>query len=520
MNRETALLDLGRRIVIDHSVSETGFVKVLTVVVDNLEDAVPVLRAVAQTCEGSFLDPADPQLAEPVEITSDEVRRAAVAKAFDTDDDRRILLRMEEGRVEPYFPRVPQGGASVGQEMVLSLIRALVHQDLDDRPIGIVAFSENHIDLQYRRGIWKLINNHFRGMPSATLRTLVVVAESAVDVEMHCGTGTGFRFALDGTRLLIRQGKVDLTVQARGLIGEVEPFVLFLGAGFSASSSMPLGNRIRDDAIRSLLSIDPKDPLTSQELAKKFYEWIVDRSGWMSEAERVLEPEEYVSHLTLEQVVRAERRVSAVSPTLAAFKKHHDRYLNSPGPAVHDLCEFLTSSGTRAIIVETNFDVLVETHCSADFRVFASKEEFKDAAGYIERYLDSTESAIPLLKIHGSIDRPETCIVSTAQTEGGVGEEKLAALRSLHGTVDHPRRWLYVGTSMRDLDLRTVLREEDFARKVDEQWVEPFLSPGVEEFGRARGPFWRMTERPTIQDRLITETADAFFAAVRAALEE
>jgi hypothetical protein len=151
-------------------------------------------------------------------------------------------------------------------------------------------------------------------------------------------------------------------------------------------------------------------------------------------------------------------------------------------------------------------------------KVFASDEEFLEAPDYLRQYIDGTESAVPVLKIHGSIDRPETCIVSTAQTEGGVGESKLAALRCLREG-QGKRRWIYVGTSMRDLDLRNVLREEDFARSFDEQWVEPYLSPGVEEFGMARAPFWERTGRPDIQDRLITETADAFFAAVRAALD-
>jgi len=156
----------------------------------------------------------------------------------------------------------------------------------------------------------------------------------------------------------------------------------------------------------------------------------------------------------------------------------------------------------------------VETHASVPLKVFASDEEFAGAADYVTRYLSGEEKDVPLLKFHGSIDRPETCIVSAEQTERGVPVGKLNALRALIDQ-DRPRVWIYVGVSMRDQDLLRVFNAPDFGNGVDERWVIPYLPDTVEAYGLNQEPFWRNRPLNTFEDRLTTETADAFFAALR-----
>ena len=164
-----------------------------------------------------------------------------------------------------------------------------------------------------------------------------------------------------------------------------------------------------------------------------------------------------------------------------------------------------------------NFDRMIEEHSEAPLKVFASVEEFAHAAGYVAEYLAGREKAVPLLKLHGTIENPATCVVSTEQTEKGVGQEKLVALRALLS--ETPLLWIYVGASMRDLDLRPLFMFEDFARGVDERWVSPYLVDSVEGIGLVREPLWRSTQFRTLEDRLVTETADAFLAAVRKVLQ-
>jgi hypothetical protein len=71
---------------------------------------------------------------------------------------------------------------------------------------------------------------------------------------------------------------------------------------------------------------------------------------------------------------------------------------------------------------------------------------------------------------------------------------------------------------MRDKDLLPLLRTEDFARRLDERWVSPYLVDTIDEFSKSRIPYWNGRPLRTINDRLIAETADAFFGAWRAAL--
>ena len=191
----------------------------------------------------------------------------------------------------------------------------------------------------------------------------------------------------------------------------------------------------------------------------------------------------YIAGLTLEQVIRAEKRHLSALPTLDYFRELHDSVVGSPGPAVLELGEILRISKGKLILAEVNFDRLVEEHSPVPLRVFASDEEFEEADKYVTDYLAGEETDVPLLKLHGSIERPGTCVVSDEQTEAGIGAGKLRAIRSLY---NDRRAWIYIGASMRDRDLLTVFRGSDFANGTDEVWVSPFLPDTVEDFARSR----------------------------------
>jgi hypothetical protein len=261
-----------------------------------------------------------------------------------------------------------------------------------------------------------------------------------------------------------------------------------------------------------------KGRCTSEELAIKFHEWIAPKPDWLTGTEAALTVDEYVAQLTLEQVIRAEKRMNERLPTLEDFRTQHDAVIANPGVAVTGLAAVLRANVGKAVVVEVNFDRLVETHCPVRYRVFYSVDDFLEAADYVSAYLDGTETAIPILKLHGDINDPPTCVVSTAQTELGIGDAKLNALRALLNP-GQPRLWIYVGASMRDRDLLPILSDEDFATGVEEKWVLPYLSDTVEAFAAGRAPYWRDSRRlKTIDERIVTETADAFFEAWQASL--
>ncbi len=518
MSRVVSMLELAGEVARKHERAAAGRISVIPILLDNLEAVMPVLVALCAVAEGRLFNTTLPELQASVPATDDPLRRAAISEALSgrpTTTRHVDLVDQGESMLDAAFADPPTGIPSPGEQAVLGVARAVAHRDLDAHGLAIIAYRENLIDLPFRRAIWTLAVAQLNGMRHPTLRTLVFVAETAIDVGLHCQTGRGFQLAIDGERLLRRKGADDLQAAVGQIARHAEPFVLFLGAGFSASSRLPLGNTLRDRAIRNLLNIAQEEPINPTDLSVRFHRWVSDH-GWLSARQQQMPQEQFVRQLTLEQVVRVEQRFDSSLPTLQEFQRHHDDVIDAPGPAVFDLTALIGQAEKRIVVIEVNFDLLIEKHAKVPIRSFSSQREFSEAATYLRRYLIGMEEAVPLLKLHGTISDFETCVVSAEQTELGIGQEKLEALRSLLDT-KQPRLWVYVGASMRDLDLRPVLLGEDFARGVDERWVSPYLPDSVEEFGVSRAPNWGRSGLPTMNDRLITETADAFFAALRAA---
>ena len=124
---------------------------------------------------------------------------------------------------------------------------------------------------------------------------------------------------------------------------------------------------------------------------------------------------------------------------------------------------------------------------------------------------------MPLLKLHGTIDRIETCVATQDETDRGVGEAQFQTLTSLLKISEDRLPWIYVGMSMRDRDLLQGLNTQNFARQLDERWVVPYIVPSVRKFGARREPHWEGTGFESLEDRVITGTSDAFFEALATA---
>jgi hypothetical protein len=521
MSVAISLLELAAELGRLHERSGRGTITVIPVIVDNLVAAMPVLRSLSEITDGVLLDANDASLQRPVLGTDDLARRTAVKTALQSLSSASAgieIVDLDEGIVDARFEGSGDGGEpSPGQRALLGIARAVVHRDLDSHEIGIITYRDTSIDFPFKRSVWNLAVRQLSGMPSGTLRTLVFVAESAISVDLHCQRARGFRLAMDADRLLRRHGDDDLRAWSRRIASSDAPIVLFLGAGFSASSMLPLGNSLRNRAIRRLLDIDDLEIITEVDLCGRFYDWISERPGWLTDSEERMGRDAYIAGLTLEQVVRVEKRHLSALPTLQYFRELHDSIIDTPGPAVVELAQILQKSSGKIIIAEVNFDRLVEVHSPVALRSFASDEDFGDADAYVSRYLAGLETDIPLLKLHGSIERPETCVVSDEQTEAGIGEGKLRAIRALYSDSVRKRMWIYIGASMRDRDLLAVFRDSDFANGTDEGWVAPYLADTVEEFARSRWAVWKHRDRRSIDERFISETADTFFEALRSA---
>ena len=523
MSRATALLDLAPQLARYHERSLAGRITVVPVLVDDLNAALPSVQALATVLDAPLFVAGAPTGQRQTPPSNDAARFTSVEQAMDVTrfgGSRRVARVDSEGANSWAFVDPPTGGGlSPGEQTVIDVCCAIASRELDEAEsqAAIVTYRVSGVDLHFRKAIWELFTKYLVDLPSRSLRTLFVVVESEIEVAAHCQPSAGFRLAVEGEHLLSRHGPDELPAVAGRISKETRAVVLFLAAGFSESSGFPLSNRMRDSAIERLLHLDASR-YGSTELARRFYEWISAKNGWLTPREMALDAEDFIQQLTLEQVIRAEERHFGGSlPTLADFKELHDQLVDDAGPAVRSLCRYLDERVGRVVLVTVNFDTLVESHAEVPLQVFADDEEFERAAAYVTRYLADQESAVPYLKVHGTIDRPESCVVSAEQTDAGVGNGKLAALRTLPDG-ESQRLWIYVGSSMRDHDLLRVLRDEHFARGLDERWVVPYLTEDIRRFGEERDPFWVKSRHRTMDDRLITETADAFFAALKASL--
>ncbi len=510
-----ALLDLLSRLISSHEALDGPNVEIIRVVVDDLPAIRPTVEAAVRYAGGMMLDAA--VLETPFPPGSDDALRAAIE----------VYLSVERpGAAAPLTFAAAGGGlmnvqiagrepdsASQAETELAGLAAALFHRDLPRSELVVVSYTEDVLDIYGRRAAWELVS---RGLCDPKIgygsaRTIVVLVEaSTIDTPRHGAHRSGLTHALSQGRAIRRNAPEDLAAQASLLAASAAP-LLFLGAGFARSSRLPLGNELRDEAMRRQLG---SQTLSGEELSRAYYRWALSTERLPSFETRLGE-QRFVESVTLENVVRIEERVSDGLPrTLTDFRATHDRRVNSPGPAVRDLRRLLESP--RGLVIATvNFDETVERHHPDLVKVFADDKQFERAAAYIADYREGLVQKVPLLKLHGTISREETCLISDNSIGLGLSADKRAALESAVAGIDS-RRCVYVGASMRDADITPILHGPPFDVVLDERWVLPVPEPTIEEFARVRQGRWQRQEALDLQGRLITESADDFIAALAA----
>jgi hypothetical protein len=156
-----------------------------------------------------------------------------------------------------------------------------------------------------------------------------------------------------------------------------------------------------------------------------------------------------------------------------------------------------------------NFDQLIEAELSTRLRVLATKEELEDSPGVIDEYLGGA-GRIPLVKLHGTIEKPESIVADIEATARGLSPGTSQGLRRLLSS-DSPISWVYIGYSMRDPDLNEVFAVPEFSAGAFEKWVSPFPDQSVRDFvEQHRVARWSGGSSPSFLERSITETADRF----------
>jgi len=486
------------------------------VVVDDLAETdeadVPtqdLLAAATHYVEGEFADAGLIARAAPEVLVADPVLRAAVTEGLTVHQagPERAVGFSADGDV--VLGSTDMSIASDGERELLGLARALLDPRWTGNSLGVLSYSERNMGRPLVRACWRTIASSIGGpIRLGDLRSLIVVVRTPrLATDIHCSATSGARFVLQGDRLVPRSTQARAQDAARSLArSEASHVVLFLGAGFSYSSNLPLGNGMRDQALRRRYGDDAESDIGA--LAIRLYRDAL-QDNLLTQREIDMGEDSFAAELTLEQVVRIEStQLGGVPQTLTDFRVLHDQAV--AGGAVLRLVQALQGP-RRCVVVTVNFDEVLDDAAGATVRRFSTDDEIRAFPGYLARYMNGEEEAVPLLKLHGTISDPLSCIVNAEQTERGLPEHKKAALESILGHEEGPRAPLiYIGASLRDVDVVPVLQSSVFATRSEEMWVAPLRGPSIDAFAQSRYDEWRRGGRGDLEARFISTGADEF----------
>ena len=502
---------------------------VIPVLSDELETRRALLTEVAEFLGGVLLDLTTGEYDQAIAAHDHPVLRGAVQTGltFDRPGGGRTELQLSYGggrldaslRVRDRLVTVP----SPVESQLMAIGRALFDERLVEHELAILLYDENPFDDVVQHAVLGMLTGLGRqaGLRLGAARTLVPFVRAAgLDRNRHCKLHRGVRYSLEGASLTRRHRTRHLVDVVRKLTApRPQPLVLFLGAGFSASSSMPIGNSMRNATIRRICQLPDHEDFSDVDLASGLFRFAgAPGRDLLSNQERYIGEAEFARSATLEQAARIERDLLEVSvpQTILDLQTRHNRILADQharlGDAVYAMHK-LIDDRRRMVLVTINFDELIEHDHEDALDIAIDDDDFGRLAPILARMRrgeDHPDAKIPLLKLHGTINQPDTCIVTDAQTRSGITPAKTEALMSLVRDVPPAEsvQWVYVGASMRDIDLDRVFGHREFNDSVSERWVMPWPEESVRRFvdGKTRG--WEARE--SLLERTVTETADSF----------
>lgn len=411
--------------------------------------------------------------------------------------------------------------ANAAQKAIRDIATALTRDVLRESEFVAFAYSEASLEYAHTSLVWTLVRE-LPGLLKMTTGTVMVMScEGQIKVDIHCSGDPSLvaRVTSDGIawRHPWAKSLVPLQTVGRQDSDAMPMFVLFLGAGASMGFGLPSGDNFRNDVLSRLTEM-PVDEGTFESVVRSWWNHLRD-TGQLSDVELATGEDAFVETLTLEVVLEHEQQEESqrFSSSLGRFARQHANTVARIRAAADgdDPIRKLVSLRHRLVLVTVNFDQVIEARCeSDDIKSFATEQELIDFPAYLDEYLKNG-GAVPLLKIHGDITKPETIVANISRTSAGLTSARFQALQYLIESM-HPnqfRPWWYVGYSMRDRDLDTIWKDPRFYG-FQERWISPFADANVEAFIRAsRIQGWNDQQLPTnnLGDRLITWTADDFF---------
>jgi SIR2-like domain len=503
--------------VLDESHRQVG---VQVAIVDALAAASAVLAPAIRGAGGHYFDLQE-IARDGLAVTDNEPWLVArIASEIEGAIGSTIEIRdTSSGRRQAAFVSDPVGAPA--DDLRLATATCGLAPALREPGLVVVAYDESGVDLAMKEQLWTLVRSMLGGLLHSEALLLVLCATDRVDYGRMCGNEPSGRLFVSGNGPLTKRNAEAQDVAlirhlASGHTGE--HLVLFLGAGFSASSGLALGNELRDIALAEYLDDDLSPP---EQLPLLFYEGLP--SDRFMPDEEGADPSELASQLTLERVLR-ELTARGINPSkaIAELERKHTRALTNPGAAVRHLDRIVRTVRRKIVLVTVNFDQLAEQGRPDRVKTFATDADFSGAADYVDSYLNDTEPLVPLLKVHGSLGQSDSLVFNLDETTAGLPPNRIAALARTFAP-RHGRKVpiAYVGASMRDRDLTLQLTSSAHVDNTDEYWIAPLGDPSVVRFWdrTQRVDRWRSTHRAaTPESRFITRTADDALDRLAAAL--
>lgn len=271
-----------------------------------------------------------------------------------------------------------------------------------------------------------------------------------------------------------------------GGINKESPFVLFFGAGVTAEakidgeSNMPLGDELKRIAIQSVL--DPNEQVKQrfelEDLIEKFKDWLVS-------SDRLIpgETRENV-RITLERVLREEFTFVHPSRSKTLNNLRLKQELSQPHIG-YQYVKQIINKGYRPIIITTNYDNLLERMLGKETLEYCKAAEFVDKERDLLDYILKKNDTIPVLKIHGSLSKPESIRESVNNTVVLPNEIDTVLTSVFTGIVNASESCVptfFSGYSFRDSDVVNFFANAQIKNKMMPYIVNPSPSSTVRDF--------------------------------------
>lgn len=415
---------------------------------------------------------------------------------------------------------------NAAQRAFREVVAALCADDLRSSQLAALVYAEDSLDDARKQEVWEVLMRLPELLRLSAASTLAVVAgDGSVDFNVHCAGFPSLRARImDGGGLLRRHPwyrSIRPILDLRRYSREDQPLVvLFLGAGASVADGLPTGDTLRNQSLGKVVG-RPVDRGTFDSAAREWWRMLAEVDA-LSDGELAAKVDEFVRTLTLERLIAQEQREQNqnFTTTLREFAVQHTKVIaniearRSAGAMGVDALTRLVECQQRLVLVTVNFDRVIEARIGpGKLRSFVSEDDLKEFGDYLDDYSVSG-GAVPLLKLHGDIDLPDTIVANIDETRAGLSSARDSALLQLMDRFEAQklRPWWYVGYSMRDRDLETTWKSPRFS-KFNEYWVAPFLDGFVDEFisGNRLLTWERAGRRYTPMNRLISLTAKDFF---------